>query len=543
MQIFDLLHIITDSALTAFISLQPLALSENMDLEPQNDSVANSGQRPCGTDSELPTFLMPRGPKPSVKQYLDTKNAGHSIEQAAENNTIMSVSMLTGPDKHDKNANAQKICSYLDKKARMEQFFRGARLIRRHYAEWLEFIQNPEISGTHSLAYLRGKPSLVLALWLCSYCGLFSFDPSEPFTSANSQTDANVQEVPLKRHINGAFSMKVGEMWLRHGRPNTGIDGNKIQAVMQYHRDRAVYLTKIGYEFLPPEAPREISEVTSAMMLRGLLRSLSVPITLKKKGGKGSMLNYQAFLDRSAVILAMERADQMEYLDIMRELMPFCVKDIVSVFREKSICPPDLTKYVKGSAQATLLGFISPTRTPQSNIYHPKVLEALLRDHEHYRDQPSFVGPLANQVINPKGPHLPEDAAEIPEDSKARASDSKAVDCEPHSNTVASLDLWPPREPQSNPVSGHRCKRCHKRCHKRLPEVKGTTKVQDSKGRKRPRLAKDGTTVPRGIDQGSESEAVGSEPESDGRGASVSSLFMNLCSVVSNAWRSRKLCR
>lgn len=296
-----------------------------------------------------------------------------------------------------RGADAARVLKSVDDKAKMKQFFRGARLAREHYPEWLQLVTNPNVGEDHCLAFFRGQPQLVLALWLSDHRLVFSLDPAKGFIDAFAETYPGSGTIHLDRdQFDDELTTEVGLMWLRLNRPYTGIRENEIATVLRFEESLASKHADTKQKIYPP-SDVFMSKVTTGKMLIWFCKELSVPINLSRFG---PTLDYEAFLERSAVALAMEKKHEMDYIDIMRDLFPFSIPDIVCAFRLMSICPQDfnLDDITDPATRLVVSELLHTSRTNESDICHLRVLEEFQRYYTEFIGQSIFAGPLANRM-------------------------------------------------------------------------------------------------------------------------------------------------
>lgn len=392
-----------------------------------------------------------------------TRSRSLDRDRLAESGTVIANALLARNESMIKDANVWFVCSVIDQHANLKEFFYGAWLVRRNYQDWLRLVENPETNEYHSLVFFKKRPWLVFTLWLSARCGVFMLDPSCPFTSHTTRVPSDQKTISLGEAFNGGHSAEVRKMWRHLGKP-WGVYEYQIDEVARY-KQRYMLSTPAN----PEDSPRPISlkdKTTTEKMLIRLYGRQCVPINVDQH--RGCTLDYQAFLDRSAVVLAMEKNSQMDYLRIVEDLLPFCVESVVKRFRKRSINTADQVDHDDNDCfRGSLTSSRDPQRNEESNIVHFGVLKLFRKDPSKYIDDEIFAGPMDNQINVGVTRNMKNTKKKVNKASNNSGRSSRGT----RPSTAQGL--------------------C---CRKRPVKAGGTTKAQVStKETKRPRLA---STVP-----------------------------------------------
>lgn len=91
----------------------------------------------------------------------------------------------------------------------------------------------------------------------------------------------------------------------------------------------------------------------------------------------------------------MEKTHDMDYIDIMCELFPSSILDIVCAFRVMSICPQDfnLDDITDPATRLVVSELLDTYRTNESDICHPRVLEEFPQYYTEFVGQSIFASP------------------------------------------------------------------------------------------------------------------------------------------------------
>lgn len=314
---------------------------------------------------------------------------------------------------------------------------------------------------------MENKSELIFGLWLSAYCGVFNLDPSHPFTCQSGPVPMEQKTISLGDPLDESFSLEVGYMWIRLGKPDCRVNKDSIC--------ERIRLAELQIE----PSTRLRAEVTTAKILSGIYRRWSMPITVRRLDG--STLIYQVFLDRSVEVIELETNDEKVYLRIIEDLFPHCLQPIVRRSRERSNDWADQVHRLQANVR-------DAERFVKSNMIHPAIWDPYKYGDNH------IAGLAANHII----PIV---------SSNVDNSTSTASKTDNDINSVANSALQPSSEPQSN-TSGYR--------HEVIAEPDDATKAQLISDLKQLR-SNEVARAPRqsGRARASKGKAVGHEPRSD----------------------------